>query len=417
MFYTAHLATMPPIDPRRIVGGSCWAKSTSVSNDSRRIYGVEASKMWLRGTVIEVMNIRPEGGQRSTTWIKAKYHVGNAEKIKLINIAQLKKEDPNAVTPPSQVPAGGSSLQNLEQSSAPGNVQATDVAAASTSPPAVSTAPETATVAAIPGSNQTQATSTSNTSSVRLPIATAHDRQWFEGDTELPTNGPFTRKTWKAVCQYTGKEFTPGCDQAAKQLTSLDFFMSVFPSSQLKLMVDATSQRLMAEGKPRTTKGEVLKWLGVLLLITRFEFGDRRSLWSNKPSCKYVPAANFGERTGMTRDRFETLFRLMVWSIQPAERPDEMSHEAYRWRLVEDFLDNFNRHREQFFSPSWLMCADESISRWYGLGGHWINIGLPMYVSMDRKPEDGLEIQNICCAKSGIMCRLKLVKTAAANAE
>ena len=156
MFYSAHLATMPPIDPRRIAGGSCWAKSTSVSNDSRRIYGVEASKMWLRGTVIEVMNIRPEGGQRSTTWIKAKYHVGNAEKIKLINIAQLKKEDPNAVTPPSQVPAGGSSLQNLEQSSAPGNVQANDVAAASTSPPAVATTPETATVAAIPGSNQTQ---------------------------------------------------------------------------------------------------------------------------------------------------------------------------------------------------------------------------------------------------------------------
>ena len=63
------------------------------------------------------------------------------------------------------------------------------------------------------------------------------------------------------------------------------------------------------------------------------------------------------------------------------------------------------------------MCADESISRWYGLGGHWINMGLPMYVAMDRKPEDGLEIQDCCCAKSGIMCQLKLVKTAAANAE
>ena len=30
---------------------------------------------------------------------------------------------------------------------------------------------------------------------------------------------------------------------------------------------------------------------------------------------------------------------------------------------------------------------------------------------------DSLEIQDICCAKSGIICRLKLVKTAAANAE
>ena len=124
-----------------------------------------------------------------------------------------------------------------------------------------------------------------------------------------------------------------------------------------------------------------------------------------------------GEKTGMSRDRFELLLRFMVWSVQPAQRPEGMSHEAYRWLLVEDFVANFNEHRQQFFSPSWHMCADESISRWYGLGGHWINMGLPMYVAMDQKPEDGLEIQNCCCAISGVMCQFKLVKTAAANAQ
>jgi hypothetical protein len=40
-----------------------------------------------------------------------------------------------------------------------------------------------------------------------------------------------------------------------------------------------------------------------------------------------------------------------------------------------------------------------------------------MYVAMERKPEDGMEIQNVCCAHSGIMFQLKLVKTAEANAE
>ena len=39
-----------------------------------------------------------------------------------------------------------------------------------------------------------------------------------------------------------------------------------------------------------------------------------------------------------------------------------------------------------------------------------------MYVAMDRKPEDGLEIQNACCAHSGIMYQIKLVKTAEVNA-
>ena len=35
-----------------------------------------------------------------------------------------------------------------------------------------------------------------------------------------------------------------------------------------------------------------------------------------------------------------------------------------------------------------------------------------MYVVIDRKPENGCEIQSAACGRSGIMIRLKLVKTA-----
>lgn len=49
------------------------------------------------------------------------------------------------------------------------------------------------------------------------------------------------------------------------------------------------------------------------------------------------------------------------------------------------------------------------MSCWYGHGGSWINHGLPHYVSIDRKPESGCEIQNACCGVSGIMLRLQLV--------
>ena len=52
------------------------------------------------------------------------------------------------------------------------------------------------------------------------------------------------------------------------------------------------------------------------------------------------------------------------------------------------------------------------MSWWYRQGGHWINHGLPMYVAIDRKPENGCEIQNAACGRSGVMIRLKIVKTA-----
>ena len=45
-------------------------------------------------------------------------------------------------------------------------------------------------------------------------------------------------------------------------------------------------------------------------------------------------------------------------------------------------------------------------------GGHWINLGFPIYVAMDRKTENGAEIHNYACERLGIMMRLRIVKYA-----
>ena len=79
---------------------------------------------------------------------------------------------------------------------------------------------------------------------------------------------------------------------------------------------------------------------------------------------------------------------------------------------MDDFVVAFNDHRAATLQPSEMICVDESISRWYGKCGHWTNHGLPMYVAMERKPDNGCEIQKSACGASGIMMRLKLVKTA-----
>ena len=94
-----------------------------------------------------------------------------------------------------------------------------------------------------------------------------------------------------------------------------------------------------------------------------------------------------------------------------------MSSEKYRWMLVDDHIQNFNNHRAKIYYPSQVICVDESISRWYGIGGYWINAGLPQYIAIDRKPEDGCEIQNAADGVTGIMMRLKLVKTSGEEAE
>jgi hypothetical protein len=83
------------VDPRRVVGNPVWAKAMHVSRDCRQIYGADVDKMWICGTVLECMTSKPDGARRATTLIKASYQVGNGEPVKIINIAQLKKDDPN----------------------------------------------------------------------------------------------------------------------------------------------------------------------------------------------------------------------------------------------------------------------------------------------------------------------------------
>ena len=88
-----------------------------------------------------------------------------------------------------------------------------------------------------------------------------------------------------------------------------------------------------------------------------------------------------------------------------------MSSVAYRWLLVQNFIDAINHHCKLCVHPSESICVDESMSRWYGQGGHWIDHGLPHYVSIERKPENRCETQNSACGRSGVMLRPELVTT------
>ena len=120
-------------------------------------------------------------------------------------------------------------------------------------------------------------------------------------------------------------------------------------------------------------------------------------------------APNFGR--AMTRRRFDAIFSCISFSDQRMET-GAMSSVQYRWALVNAFLTAINDRREKQISPSDIICVDESMVRWYGLGGHWIDIGLSFYSDIDRKPESGCEIKTATCTKSGIMIRLEMVTTA-----
>ena len=57
--------------------------------------------------------------------------------------------------------------------------------------------------------------------------------------------------------------------------------------------------------------------------------------------------------------------------------------------LIDDHVLSFNKHCAKIISPSGTVMVDKSIFFGYGLGGDWINDSLPMYITMDQRPENG----------------------------
>ena len=205
------------------------------------------------------------------------------------------------------------------------------------------------------------------------PTVTIHGANWYKND--IPMNGPMMETDF-IIKTLIGENITRNSDRN-NRWSHLEYFLFMIPPKQLNLSVSKTKQQLEKHGIEGTAKGEILKFFGVCILITRFEFGRRSSLWVTTVPSKYVPVAALG-RIGMSRNIFDQLWKHIRFAQQPEERPEGMSSTSYGLRLINDYIKNYNKHRVNMFIPSSRICIDESISRWYGLEGGWINVGLPI---------------------------------------
>lgn len=138
-----------------------------------------------------------------------------------------------------------------------------------------------------------------------------------------------------------------------------------------------------------------------------YTFSDRRELWESCKPKKYMSFPISGRF--MAYSRFEAIRRHVRFSFQPESEIDNKALGA-RWKLVEDFADTINKHREELFKPEEFICVDESISRWYRIGRKWLGVGFPTYISMNRNSDNVCEIQSSGGGRSGIILRMRVVK-------
>jgi len=189
---------MAPTDSRRQVGGLCYAKAEAVTHDAKRIYGALLDEKWIAGTVTKVVNHRPTGSKRSTTYIIAKYKIGNKEHTKSIPLQSLKPQGPEGPpTCPTAEEAGVATTRTTTNENENPNIgddngttpAADSTTAGTTTPPAGTGTPPLPPLGGTPPTPPT-------------PVAFANDgRAWFTGDGDHDINGPTAMKMWKMTCQ------------------------------------------------------------------------------------------------------------------------------------------------------------------------------------------------------------------------
>ena len=169
---------------------------------------------------------------------------------------------------------------------------------------------------------------------------------------------------WRCMPKFGGHIMWNN-DVDERQRTPLDYWMMSFPSQMLPDISIWTSDHL-PQGCVNA-KEEVLAVFGALYSLTRTSKG-RRDLWSTEDGL--FPAPRFGERYGLTRDRFEILLRYL--SFCPV-------HDVVddKWAPVRRLIEGFNQRRVQKLYPGWQLCVDESVSSWRGKDGDFCSDGMP----------------------------------------
>ncbi len=350
----------------REIGALVKAKAicvTSVSECKRR-FGTRFNTEFVTGVVKEVI-VPPKGSGKQTS-LRVEWSLGDelkSKEVKICNIQLCHAQQDTAAS--TTGPVTGDADDNVDQS------ERTTVQDAVTNP--------------------------------SKDVITVHNTPWVESEISQSLNGTVLRRNWY-VSHASGQRIME--NESIAGLTPYDYFTWMFPMHHLEHIVTLTNAQLVYHQKSVTNGSEILKFFGTIVLMSRFEFGPRRDLWNSVSKNKYISAPNFGQI--MPYHRFESLRTCIRFSNNGLRDDDGAPN---RWGLVDDFVRAINMHREMYVSPSEVICVDESMSRWYGLGGDWIDVGLPTYRAIDRKPENGCEIKNSACGRSGIMLRLRIVKS------
>ena len=177
--------------------------------------------------------------------------------------------------------------------------------------------------------------------------------------------------------------------------TILQTFEIMFPQAFLQSVIIKNTNRHLQNP---VSYGEFIAWIGLWFFMATTNFGDRREFWSSK-SIDAFEGTPFRMNDYMSRHRFEAILN----ALQITDKKSPVYKDRF-WE-VRQLLDEWNANMRNKFSPSWISCLDESMSKWVG------KFTCPGFCCVPRKPWPlGNEYHTIACGTSGVLYSVEIVE-------
>ncbi len=292
---------------------------------AKRFYGADWDKARALGVIVRVEKVLPNARSKvRQTIITAKYRLpdGREKDISLnkrsivftnqappatldatvdapqINAAPRTSDATVAALQSNAAPrASDATVATLQSNAAPRTSDATAVAPQSNAtplPPATSnpTGTPNTTTDAGPRSNVPSLSHVSVINAFNVVAAdnpniaqVVHDCIWENSlaqDVVVAQDIPSLQWYW---IDNFGDKLYPGA-RPYERLSQLVIFYQVFPREQINLILMLTNEKLALVRGKKLAEGELIKFFGILVLTTCYEFGARRDLWSQTKKTK-----------------------------------------------------------------------------------------------------------------------------------
>jgi hypothetical protein len=149
----------------------------------------------------------------------------------------------------------------------------------------------------------------------------------------------------------------------------LEIFLHLFPLEFFtNVIVEGTSNVLVGVDSARTTIGEMLRYIGMWLLMPCY-MKSLDYFWRSAPRTTTTPDDNDEDEENDTPSF--TFNRYMSWrrflAITSALRFTSSNPLTFRDKFweVRDLIAAWNEHMAKIFLAAWVVCLDESMSIWH----------------------------------------------------